>query len=55
MSMTEKERNCFNDALGKNQAFVWRDRTIERLRRKLEPLNYHDKIQLLRKIDDILA
>lgn len=53
--MTTHEQVCFNDALGRVQAFEWRDRTITALNRKLGPLNSSDKIALLRKVDALLA
>jgi hypothetical protein len=53
--MTSHEQGMFNDATRSVQAYEWRDRTIARLQRKLEPLGPSDKIALLRRIDELLA
>ena len=52
--MNSHEQTMFNDAIGRNQASEWRDRTLKALDRKLAPLGWSDKIALLRQIDELL-
>ena len=53
--MTDHEQAMFNTHADDVKAFEWRDRTLNRLMRRLEPLNSHDKILLLRKIDEVIG
>jgi len=53
--MIDHKQKCLNEACDRLKALEWRDRTVGQLNRKLAPLGPHDKIQLLRKIDELLA
>lgn len=52
--MTPHEQTMFNDLVDAKHAREWQDRTEAHLRDRLAVLNPHDKIQLLRKIDEVL-
>ena len=53
--MIDHKQKSFNDALGRLQAYEWRDRTVARLNDRLAPLGTSDKIALLKKIDELLS
>jgi hypothetical protein len=52
--VTPHEQTMFNEANDRVKALEWRDRVLRRLNQRLEPLGPHDKIALLRKVEELL-